>query len=71
MCSEERQSLSHVTYREQDTFSGHTAGLKMVQSSETSLRESTPSHLCLIELNTAVEERDQTHRDQTPVLLLH
>ncbi|KAI2646670.1 Titin [Labeo rohita] len=27
--------------------------------------------LCLIVVNTAVEERDQTHRDQTSVLLLH
>ncbi|KAL0148020.1 hypothetical protein M9458_056694, partial [Cirrhinus mrigala] len=53
VCSEERQSLSHVTYREEETFSGHTAGLKMVQSSDTSLRESTPSHLCLIVVNTA------------------
>ncbi|KAI2646826.1 Fc receptor-like protein 5 [Labeo rohita] len=29
----------------------------------------TISHLCLIVVNTAVEERDQTHRDQTSVVV--
>ncbi len=75
MCSEERQSLSHVTYSEQNTFSGDTAGLKMetltIHLQQQQQQSSVSELIMCLTVNTAVEERDQTHRDHTSVLLLH
>ncbi len=76
MCSEERQSLSDVTYSEQDTYGGHTAGLLNMETlsihTEQQQQHSTVLQLiCITAVNTDVEERDHIHRDHTSVLLLH
>ncbi len=41
------------------------------QYPEQQQQQSSVSQLLCLTVNTAVEERDQTHRDQTSVLLLH
>lgn len=73
-CSEERRSISHVTYRRQTSRAGPTAGIKMIQRLMSVNHRNTESVqlVNLTQVITAVvEERREDHDTHTPVMKLH
>ncbi|KAF4088923.1 hypothetical protein AMELA_G00060300 [Ameiurus melas] len=71
-CTEERLSLSDVTYRMKRTLTGSTAGIKMVLVSVVNRSTESVVLKHLMQVNTPVEEeREEAHTPHTPVMLLH
>ncbi len=69
MCSEERQSLSDVTYMMKESLAGNTTGIKKVQSLFSVNYRNTLSVLLLslMQVHTAV--MDQTQKDHAGHIL--
>ncbi|KAF4088761.1 hypothetical protein AMELA_G00058390 [Ameiurus melas] len=73
MCTVERQLHSDVTYREEETLSGHTAGIGIMKHSlkTAQFRRSVSGFLeTLSVVTTPAEDRAVTLRAQRSVMLL-
>ncbi len=74
MYSEERQSLSDVTYLLKESLAGSTAGIKTVQTMFSVKDRNSHSVLLLslTQVNTSVmEQREDDHEHHVAVMKLH
>ncbi len=74
MCSEERQSLSDVTYMVEESLAGATDGIKKVQTEFSVMDRNTHSVLLLslTQVNTPVkDQRQKDHAGHTSVIKIH
>ncbi len=72
MCSEERQSLSDVTYMLKESLAGDTTGIKKDQPVFSVIDRNTLSGLLLTQVNTPVkDQRQKDHAGHKRVIQLH